>query len=129
MRKLTVILFIFVLLSSAQLMLISTSVYADKLLSYEILDTKDVSIAGCTRIAENILVPSGSENNIPAIKKLITKILNHKNHFCEYSVYALIKGKEYIPIIYGKYNKERDSITFHSNESTFYGMYPRGDER
>ncbi|MCP4259081.1 MAG: hypothetical protein GY774_16470 [Planctomycetes bacterium] len=94
-------------------------------LSYEVLSNEDVSIAGCTRVIVRILVPSGAENNIHAIKKLITRILNDKGHFCEYSVYALIKGKEDVPIIYGKYEQEGDFIVFHSNESTFYGMYPR----
>ncbi|OGC00107.1 hypothetical protein A2V82_16335 [candidate division KSB1 bacterium RBG_16_48_16] len=86
---------------------------------YERIKLKDSSYKGCTHIQEDILVSADYKAKIPALKKLIVDILNQKKHYCGYSVYIYIPGKNDLPLIGGIYKKDDNSISYINNETMF----------
>lgn len=86
---------------------------------YKRLKLKDYSYKGCTRIQEDILVSADYRTKIPALKSLVTDILNKKKHYCGYTIFIYLEGKNDLPLIGGTYKEEHNSISYINNETMF----------
>jgi len=90
---------------------------------YELISDKPYSYGGCERRMFRIRMSTGTEKDIPAIKKTMLAIFDNKPAICETSVYVIISGKEDIPILYGV-RKGSGPVEIHSNEKIFYDFHP-----